>query len=378
MSNSNMMNIPLVDLKRQYQSIKTAIQVKLNHCLENTAFIGGNELIVFEENFAKFCETKYCIGCGNGTDALEIALQALGIGKNDEVIVPANSFIATAESVKTNGANVVFCDIDANSYNIDVAKIEQLITKNTKAIIAVHLYGRPADLPKLCEIAHKHNLFLIEDAAQAQGATCNGQKIGSFGTISTFSFYPGKNLGAYGDAGAIVTNDENLFLQCKKIANHGRFRAKYEHEIIGRNSRLDAMQAAVLNVKLPYLESWNKKRRQIADLYHKLLANEKNIVLPKDEKHLNSVYHLYVIRVEAAKRKNLQAFLKEKGIATGIHYPVSLPLLAAFAYKKHQKQDFPIANTYMNEVLSLPIFPELSDEEVRYISAAIIAFFNEK
>ena len=232
-------------------------------------------------------------------------------------------------------------------------------------------------MPKLCAIAQKHNLFLIEDAAQAQGATCEGKKVGSLGTIATFSFYPGKNLGAYGDAGAIVTNDKNLFLTCKKIANHGRYRAKYEHEIVGRNSRLDAIQAAVLNVKLPYLEGWNKRRQQIAALYSELLKNEKNIVLPKDEQHLKSVYHLYVIRIKAGKRKALQDFLKEKGISTGIHYPISLPLLEAYQYKKHEKQDFPIANKYMNEVLSLPIFPELTDKEVRYIADTVIAFFAE-
>ncbi len=368
-------NIQFVDLKRQYASIKNEMDAAIQHCVENTAFIGGESVKTFEARFAKMCQTKYCIACGNGTDALEIGMQALGIGAGDEVIVPANSFVASAEAVSTCGAAVVFCDAHPTSYNIDASKIEALITPKTKAIVAVHLYGRIADMDAIMDIANRHNLLVIEDSAQAHAATYKGKRAGTFGNFATFSFYPGKNLGAYGDGGAITTNDEQLFMQCKKIANHGRYQQKYNHDIVGRNSRLDGLQAAVLNVKMNHIERWNNRRFEIAQQYHALLKGMDGIICPTDEAHEKSVYHLYVVRVAADKRDALRDFLKARGIATGIHYPVSLPQVNAYQFMGHKVGDFPIADTYMDTSLSLPIFPELTTEEVQYVVENIKAFF---
>ena len=261
------MKIPLVDLKAQYERIKDEIDAAIQEVIATSAFIGGPYVRAFEEAFARFCEVKHCIGVGNGTDALFIALKSLGIGVGDEVITAANSFIATSEAITATGAQVVFCDIDPKTYNIDVSQIEAKITPQTKAIIPVHLYGQPADMDPILELARRYGLKIIEDAAQAHGARYKGRRVGSLGDVACFSFYPGKNLGAYGDGGAIVTNDDELALKIRMFANHGRV-DKYDHKIEGMNSRLDGLQAAILSVKLKYLEEWTESRRQLAYLYN--------------------------------------------------------------------------------------------------------------
>lgn len=357
------MNIPLVDLKTQYLSIKSEIDDAIKNVIYDTAFIGGKYVIKFEEEFANYCNAKYCVGVGNGTDALTISLRALGTGAGDEVITVANSFIATSEAITAVGAKVVFVDCHPDYYTIDAARIEEKITNKSKAIIPVHLYGQPADMDKINAIAKKYNLFVIEDAAQAHGAEYNNQKVGTFGDIACFSFYPGKNLGAYGDAGAIVTNNEDIAKKCKVLSNHGRIE-KYNHKLEGYNSRLDGIQAAILSVKLKYLDKWNESRRQIAYLYNKFLKDT-NIIIPQEAPETRCVYHIYVVR--AKKRDELQKFLKERGVSTGIHYPIGLPFLEAYNYLNHKPEDFPITYQYQNEVLSLPIFPELSRHQIEYI-----------
>ena len=367
--------IPLVDLKKQYLSIKKEIDIAIQDILENTAFIKGKAVSDFETNFANLQKVKHCIGVSNGTDALIIALKALGVGSGDEVIVPANSFIASSEAVTAVGAKVVFVDCNSDFYTIDVNKIEENITSKTKAIIAVHLYGQPADMKSIMIIASKYNLFVIEDAAQAHLAEYYNNKawikVGNLGDIATFSFYPGKNLGAYGDAGAIVTNNEGLAIKARMYANHGRI-AKYNHEFEGYNSRLDGIQAAVLNVKMNYISEWTKRRREIANRYIENLSNCKEIILPLVNKNTKPVWHLFVIR--SNKRKQLQEFLKDKGISTGVHYPIALPNLKAYSYLYHTPSDFPIASQYQDEIISLPIFPELTDHELDFISNCIKEF----
>ncbi len=366
--------IEFVDLKRQYESLKKEIDTAIHSCIDQTRFIGGTVVTDFAENFAAYCDVKYCIPCANGTDALEIGIKALGIGEGAEVIVPVNSFVASAEAVSNNGAEVVFCDIDPYSYNINPTKIESLITPRTRAIMPVHLYGRVADMDPIMDIAKKYHLLIIEDASQAHGALYKGRKAGAFGDLATFSFFPGKNLGAYGDAGAIVTNNEKTALLCKKIANHGRI-AKYDHDMIGRNSRMDSIQAAILNVKLKYIEQWIHTRFRIAQWYHKALKGIPQIHLPKDRPDERSAYHLYVIRVPKEHRQSLQQFLKENDIATGIHYPITLATLDAYAFLKHQPEDFSVASSYVEELLSLPIFPELTEKEVKYVGEKVRAYF---
>ena len=357
------MNIPFVDLMIQYSSIKDEIDQAISSVINNTAFIGGSYVRKFEEEFASFCRTNYCVGVGNGTDALFIALRALGIGKGDEVITTANSFIASSEAITMTGAKVIFVDCNPDTYNIDVQKTEYAITERTKAILPVHLYGQPADMVALKNISEKHKVFIVEDCAQAHGAEINGQRIGSFGDIACYSFYPGKNLGAYGDAGAITTNSEELATKCRMIANHGRVK-KYDHEFEGVNSRLDGLQAAILCVKLKYLKNWIDKRRMVAGLYDELLKNC-DVVVPAVLDGVRHVYHLYVIRIKG--RDAVQSALKERGIATGIHYPIALPNLHAYQYLGHNSDDFPVATQYSKEILSLPIYPELHKEQVEYV-----------
>ena len=294
------MQIPFLDLNAQYEKIYQEINRSIQNIIDNTAFIGGKEVEKFEKRFANYINTKFCIGVGNGTDALTIALKILGIKKGDEVIVPANTFIATAEAVTATGAKVVFVDCDPLYYTIDVTKIEEKITSRTKAIIPVHLYGQPADMDEIIRIAVANNLFVIEDAAQAHGALYKGKKVGSLGDMGIFSFYPGKNLGAYGDGGAIVTNNEKLAEACRMYANHGRL-DKYNHQFEGVNSRLDGIQAAVLNVKLKYLDKWNIARQEVAKLYEHKLGPYESIKLPEIRPEVTPVYHLYVILVHSIK-----------------------------------------------------------------------------
>ncbi|MRR35576.1 DegT/DnrJ/EryC1/StrS family aminotransferase, partial [bacterium] len=360
-------------LKKQYESIKTEIDAVISEVLSKTAFIGGPYVKDFEEAFARFCGVRHCIGVGNGTDALFIALRALGIGPGDEVITVANSFIATSEAITMAGAKVVFADIDPVSYNIDPKRIEEKVTPRTKAIVPVHLYGHPADMGAITAIARKHGLRIVEDAAQAHGAEYEGRRVGSLGDMACFSFYPGKNLGAYGDAGAIVTDDDGLALQARMFANHGRI-SKYDHEMEGINSRLDGLQAAILRIKLSHLPEWTERRRRNARLYHRHLSGLP-LVTPAEGKNVRSVYHLYVVRVESAQREGLQAFLQDHGISTGIHYPIALPNLKAYEYMSAGSDVCREATKASGEILSLPMFPELEEEQIVYITGKIGEFF---
>lgn len=359
------MNIPLVDLKSQYASIKNEIDKAISEVIKNSSYVGGPFVESFEQSFASFCNVKHCIGVGNGTDALFIALKALGVGAGDEVITVANSFIATSEAVTMTGARVVFVDIDRQTYNIDVGKIEAKVTPKTKTIIPVHLYGQPADMDPILAIARRHNLKIIEDCAQAHGAEYRGRTIGSMGDVGCFSFYPGKNLGAYGDAGAVVTSNGHLAVKARMFANHGRI-DKYNHEQEGVNSRMDGLQGAVLNVKLKHLENWTEKRRSNAYLYNEHLKGV-NLVTPSEIDNVKAVYHLYVVRVIENVRQGLQDHLKKNGIATGIHYPIALPNLTAYAYLNHSESDFPEATAASRELLSLPLYPELEPPQIEFI-----------
>jgi len=356
------MKIPLVDLKSQYKEIEKEIDSKVKEVILSCNFIGGRYVKKFEQNFANYIRTKHCIGVGNGTEALFIALKCLGITQGDEVITAANSFIATSEAITMTGARVVFVDCDEKTYNIDVKKIEKAITNRTKAIIPVHLYGQPADMDPILKIAKKYNLFVIEDAAQAHGAKYKGLNVGTIGDCACFSFYPGKNLGAYGDAGAIVTNNAELAQKVRMFANHGR-KEKYNHEFEGVNSRLDGLQAAILDVKLKHLAQWIERRRTIAKMYDEGLKN--TVITPYVLPGVRHVYHLYVIRIK--NRDKVRKFLAEKGISTGIHYPIPLPFLKAYSYLGHKPADFPVAYSIKDELLSLPIYGDMTDEQVEYV-----------
>ena len=371
------MNIPLVDLKIQYQSIKPDIDSVISEVISKTAFIGGAYVNSFEKSFAGFCNVKHCVGVGNGTDALFIALKVLGIGEGDEVIVPANSFIATSEAVTLTGARVTFVDINPKTYNMDPNRLEDYLIKRAnsrpKAVIPVHLYGQPADMDPILSLADKHGLKVIEDAAQAHGALYKGRQIGSIGHVACFSFYPGKNLGAYGDGGAIVTNDDEFAIRARMYANHGRI-DKYDHQVEGVNSRLDGLQAAILGVKLKHLPEWTEKRRKNAYLYNHYLKDT-GLITPAEMDGVRAVYHLYVVRIKKALRAKLQEYLGTKGISTGIHYPIALPNLRAYTYLKHSGDDFPEATEASQEILSLPMYPELTEAQISYISRSIGDFF---
>lgn len=362
-------SIPFVDLKAQYDSIKEEIDGAIAAVLEQTAFIGGPYVKTFEEEFARYCGVDHCVGVANGTDALFIALKALGVGPGDEVITVANSFVATSEAIRMAGAQVVFVDIDPRTYNIDVNRIEEKITPKTKALLPVHLYGQPADMDPIRALARKHGLFVVGDAAQAHGAEYKGQPISKLADITCFSFYPGKNLGAYGDAGALVTDNPEWAATARMWANHGRTK-KYDHDFEGVNSRLDGLQAAILSVKLRHLDDWTERRRRNAYLYNTLLEDAR-IVRPRELDDLRAVYHLYVVRVPDAGRTRLQEFLMTSGISTGIHYPIALPYLNAYRSLGHQRGDFPEALKAADEILSLPMFPELSNHQIEYVAQAI-------
>jgi len=364
--------IPFVDLKTQYKNIKNEIDKAIAEVISKSAFIGGPFVDSFEKSFAKFCNVKHCVGVGNGTDAIFIALKTFNIGTGDEVITAANSFIATSEAITMTGAKVVFVDINPQTYNIDVNKIEEKITSQTRAIIPVHLFGQPADIDTILDIARKYNLKVVEDAAQAHGAVYKERQIGSIGEMACFSFYPGKNLGAYGDAGAIVTDHDELAETARMIANHGRI-DKYDHKIEGINSRLDGLQAAILSVKLKHLPSWTESRRKNAYLYNDYLKDT-DLIMPIEIDDVKAVYHLYVVRVKSEVRQKLQDYLKSKGISTGIHYPIALPNLNAYAYLNHNKNEFPEATKASNEILSLPMFPELNESQINYIAENIKGF----
>ena len=359
------MMIPFVDLKAQYDSIKDEIDDAIQNVLNTTSFIMGEELERFEEEFALFCNTKYAIAVANGSDALILALRACDINKGDEVITVPHTFIATAEAISNVGGKIVFIDINPNTCTINVSKIEEKISNKTKAIIPVHLYGQPADMDPIIRLAKEYNLKIIEDAAQAHGAEYKGKKVGSIGDVACFSFYPGKNLGAYGDAGMITTNNEEISKKLKLLRNHGRITKKYEHQIEGYSSRLDNLQAAILRVKLKYLNKWNDLRRRNAKKYNELLSNIDGIIIPYEADYAKHVYHLYVIRTE--DRDKLREELKSKGIATGIHYPIPLHLQEAYNYLGYKRGDFPVTEKASQEILSLPMYAELSDKQIEEI-----------
>jgi dTDP-4-amino-4,6-dideoxygalactose transaminase len=360
--------VPLVDLRRQYHGIRAEIHRTIAGVLERGAFVGEPYVPRFEHEFAAYVGADYCIGVSSGTSALELTLRALGIRNGDEVIVPANTFIATAEAVLFAGGRPVFADISETSYNVDPEDVLRRITARTKAIIAVDLYGQPADLDVLSQIAVAHGLVLIEDACQAHGAQFGAQRVGSYSRATCFSFYPAKNLGAYGEGGAVTTNDAMLADKIRLLREHGS-RSKYEHEVVGHNHRLHALQAAVLSVKLPYLEGWVNKRRRIAAHYNRLLAGSP-VIGPQELPARRHSYHLYVVRV--AGRDAVQKQLAAAGISTGVHYPVPLHLQPAMVPLGYIKGDFPRAEACASGILSLPIFPELRAAEVEYVAEHLL------
>ena len=363
-------HIPLVGLFDQYQTIKSEIDAAIQNIITKSAFVGGDEVRRFEAEFAAYCEARACVGVGNGTDALYLALRALGIGPGDEVITVAHTFIATSEAISMTGATPIFIDVTEDTMLMDPALIEAAITPKTKAIVPVHLYGQSCDMDAIMEIARKRGLKVVEDAAQAHGGRWRGQRVGSIGDAATFSFYPGKNLGAFGDAGAVVSQDEELIERIRMLANHGRLE-KYTHKMEGVNSRLDGMQAAILRVKLRHLDEWNAKRRQIADAYRDQLT-DRGLTLPTVHENAEPVWHLFVVRT--GERERLQSLLKEEGIATGIHYPV--PLHEQPAYEdRRASYSLPVTERAARAVVSLPMYPELSQEQIEAICSAVTSAF---
>ncbi|MBS8266267.1 DegT/DnrJ/EryC1/StrS family aminotransferase [Mesobacillus boroniphilus] len=359
--------IPFLDLKAQYKSIESEVKEAVAKIFEDCAFVGGKEVATFEKNFADYCHASYCIGVGNGTDALWLTLKAMGIGHGDEVIVPANTFIASSEAITATGARPVFVDHDKETYTINTEEIPSRITEKTKAIMAVHLYGQPADMDPILEIAARHGLKVIEDAAQAHGAEYKGRRVGSIGDAACFSFYPGKNLGAYGDGGAVVTNDKELAGLVRLLSQHGS-KVKYIHEIAGYNSRLDGIQAAILNVKMNYIEQWTEARRKNASLYREMLKDT-NIILPVEKEDVRHVYHLFVIRIK--DREDVQKKLLDRGIQTGIHYPAPIHLTEAYRDLGIPARTFPLSEEYADNLLSLPMYAELTKNQIRKICDAL-------
>lgn len=365
------MTVPLVDLRAQYISIKPEIDAAIAGVLESTQFINGREVALFEEEFAAYCGARHAIGVGNGTDALSLALTALGVGPGDEVVTAVNTFTATAEAISSVGAVPVFVDVDPVHYTMDTQALEAAITPCTAAIIPVHLYGQPSPMEEICSIAGRYGLCVVEDAAQAHGASYRGHPMGSWGHMACFSFYPGKNLGAYGDAGAVITNDQELADKVRLLHDHGRAN-KYVHETIGMNSRMDTIQAAVLRVKLSHLPEWTFQRRQLAKLYSAALAEIEGVVPPQELDGGSHAYHLYVIQSE--RRDALRDHLAAEGIATGIHYPLPLHLQPAYQHLGYLKGQFPVAEALADRILSLPMYPELPESAVSRIVASIGAF----
>ncbi len=365
------MNIPYCSFEAMHNDLNAQLHESFNRVLSNNYFITGPELSAFEKEFAEYCGVKHAIGCGTGLDALYLILKALGVGAGDEVIVPSNTFIATALAVSYAGATPVFVEPDMQSYNIDTSRIEEKINEKTKAIIAVHLYGRASDMDVICELAKKHNLYLLEDAAQAHGAQFKGKRVGGFGIAAGFSFYPGKNLGALGDGGAIVTNDDELAKKVMMLRNYGSSR-KYHHDYLGTNSRLDELQACFLRVKLTQLDKWNVERNRIADIYLKKINNPLiKMPLPTDDDHY-TVWHIFPVLCE--QRDKLQAYLDEKGIGTLCHYPVPMHLQKAYASLGIAEGELPNAEKISSCELSIPLYYGLSDEEIEYIVEALNSF----
>jgi dTDP-4-amino-4,6-dideoxygalactose transaminase len=368
------MKVPFLDLKAQLAPIREEINAAINDVIDATAFAGGPFVEKFEKAFAAFCGSRHCVAVGNGTDAIWLALLALGIGEADEVITAPSTFVATAEAISFAGADPVFVDIEPDTCNMDPKKLECAITPRTKAIIPVHLFGQPADMDPILEIARKHNLHVIEDSCQAHGALYKGKKAGTMGIAGCFSFYPGKNLGAFGEAGAVVTDDEELAKKIRVYRDHGQPQ-KYHHDVIGWNARMDGIQGAVLSVKLKYLDNWTEARRANANQYGKLLAGIDGIRLPVEKDYARHVYHIYALRTP--KRNALMSFLGEKGVASGIHYPVPVHMTKAYEYLEHKPGSFPVAELAASEFISLPMYPELTGDQIAYVCDCIKEFHSK-
>lgn len=366
------MKIPFVDLKAQYQSIKGEVDTAIENVISETAFIGGHYVKEFERKFSELYGVKHCVSVGNGTDSLYVIMKMLGIGEGDEVITSAYSWISSSETISQTGAQPVFVDIDPDYFTIDENQIEKYITRNTRAIIPVHIHGQICQMDKILQIAKEHNLYIIEDCAQSHFSEFNGKRAGTMGIASSFSFYPGKNLGAYGDAGCIITNDDDLASKCKMYANHGAL-VKHQHQIEGINSRLDGLQASILTAKLPHILKWTAERSRCATKYDELLSGVNGVITPKKRSDSKHSYHLYVIRVE--RRNELQQFLKENNIETAIHYPTSLPRLACYK-KLYPSPNFKVAENNESTILSLPIYPELTNEAIEYVVEKIKEFYS--
>ncbi|MCB0062094.1 MAG: DegT/DnrJ/EryC1/StrS family aminotransferase [Caldilineaceae bacterium] len=363
-------SIPLVDLHAQYITMQPAIDAAIAEVIQTSSFIMGPAVKRFEAAFAEFCGVRACIGVSNGTAALELALRALEIGPGAEVITASHTFIATAEAISNVGAKPVFVDIHPETYNLAVAAVAAAVTPATRAIIPVHIYGQPADMAGINAIAQQHGLAVVEDAAQAHGATWDGKPTGSLGTLACFSFYPGKNLGAYGDAGAVTTNDAALAERVRLLRNHGR-RSKYVHDIIGTNERIDTLQAAILAAKLPHLATWTAARQQLAARYNTLLA-DCDLVLPVVAPAATAAWHLYVIRTP--QRDQLLSYLQAHGVGAGIHYPVPLHLQPAYADLGYRQGDLPVTEEVADTCLSLPLYPELTAAQQERIVGLIRTF----
>jgi dTDP-4-amino-4,6-dideoxygalactose transaminase len=364
--------IPLVDLHAQYLTIKDEIDTAIQTVINESAFVRGHFVHDFEEQFAEKLGISHCIGVGNGTDALYIALRQLGIGSGDEVITTAHSWISTAEVISQTGAKPVFIDTEPDFFTINPELIPDKISPNTKAIIPVHLYGQPADMHLIMDICQDHDLFLVEDCAQAHFSQYHGRNVGTFGDVATFSFYPGKNLGAYGDAGSIVTNDDSLAEKMRRFANHGSL-LKHDHKVPGINSRLDGLQAAILAVKLQYIDKWNQDRNRIANIYSSKLSNLLDVIVPQTRLGSKPVFHIYALLT--AHREGLRKYLNELGIETGIHYPIPLPLLEAYSTMGYSEKDISIAFSHSQKLLSLPIYPELTRKSQEFIMDNILDYF---
>lgn len=364
--------IKFLDLQSQYNGLRGEIDAAIAGVIRDASFIGGPSVKEFEAAFATYQRAPHCVGVGNGTDALEIALEALELPPGSDILVPAFTFVATAEAVTRAGHRVVFADVDPSTYLLTPETLAAALTPRTRAIMVVHLYGQPCDMEALTRFAVAHDLRIIEDCAQAHGAESHGRRVGTIGEVGTFSFYPGKNLGAYGDGGAVVTGSEALARRIRMIANHGRVE-KYDHVFEGRCSRLDALQAAILRVKLAHLEGWVERRRTVAELYRAGLAGVGDLVLPVEAKGARHVYHLFVVRT--ARREGLQRHLKASGVETGIHYPIALPKLQAYAHLGMAKAPF-VAHRIDGEVLSLPMGEHLTDKEVESVVLAVRGYFS--
>jgi dTDP-4-amino-4,6-dideoxygalactose transaminase len=363
------MIVPFVDLTAQHRAVQKEIEAAIRDVITRSCFIGGPHVDSFEREFAEALGVGTCVSCANGTDAIYIVLKALGIGPGDEVITTAHSWISTSETITQAGARVVFVDTLPDTFTINPDLIEAKITPKTKAIIPVHLYGHPADIQPILAIARRHGLKVIEDCAQAHLATVEGRHVGTFGDAATFSFYPGKNLGAMGDAGCVVTGDAELARFCTLYARHG---GKNEHVMEGINSRLDSLQAAILRVKLRKLAEWNEKRRTLARRYGQLLQGTPGLILPVERPGCTHVYHLYVVR--HPQREALRRHLKERGVETALHYPKALPFYPAYRYLRHQPEDFPTAHAHQETILSLPMYPHLEEEQQNQVVRAIREF----